>query len=455
MKTRHKLLVDRIVGLPISWALNLMARGLGGVLHRDHSVARANTRTIVIAKYVGMGSLLQATPLIRSVRAAFPEARLILVTGRGCRGLAERIEYIDEIVLVDDSGLFRLAGSSLGTIARLIKERVDLYFDLELYSAYASIMALLSLARNRVGFFRVSAEHKRGNYTHLMYFNARHPIRYVYLQLGRLVGCEPVEPDRLGRMRILDRDREEVAGRLDPLLAGRRRYFVVNPNASDLMLERRWAAEKFAGLIEQLVALYEMPVVLTGTAAERPYVGRLASSIGEGGERVLNLAGELSLGGLLALLDGARCVITNDTGPMHMALALGAPTVGLFGPVDPRHYGWVDPKVRMIHKPLYCSPCVHEVDEPPCHGNNVCMKRISIEEVLRAVESVMMSPADSSSGEGIDPSFFEEPGEGALGRVVRGGFPIWTETKERPKDVPPVERPLEACATAGRSKDIV
>src|SRR4051812_4848086 len=264
MKTRHKLLVDRMVGLPISWALNLMARCLGGVLRRDHSITRENTRTIVIAKYVGMGSILQATPLIRSIRAAFPEARLILVTGRGCRGLAERLEFIDEIILVDDSGLFQVAGSSLRVIATLIKKRVDLYFDLEVYSAYASIMASLSLARNRVGFFRVSAGHKRGNYTHLMYFNARNPIRYVYLQLGRLVGCQPVEPDRLERMRIDDRDREEAASCLDPLLAGRRGYFVINPNASDLLLERRWAPEKFAELIERLIGLYESPVILIG-----------------------------------------------------------------------------------------------------------------------------------------------------------------------------------------------
>ncbi len=454
MKTRYKLLIDRIVGLPISWALNVIARGLGGVLRRDHTVTRENTRTIVIAKYVGMGSILQATPLIRSIRAAFPEARLILVTGDGCRRMAERLEFIDKIISVDDSGLFRVASSSLRAMATLIKERVDLYFDLELYSAYASIMALLSLARNRVGFFRVSAGHKRGNYTHLMYFNARNPIRYVYLQLGRLVGCQPVEPDRLERMRIDDRDREEVANQLAPLLAGRRGYFVVNPNASDLLIERRWAAEKFAELIERLVALHELPVVLIGTAAERPYVSQLVDHIREGRERVLNLAGQLSLGHLFALLDGTRCVITNDTGPMHMALALGAPTVGLFGPGDPRHYGWVAPQVRMVHKPLYCSPCLYEVNEPPCQGNNVCMKRITVEDVLNAVESVLMAPADSTRGEGIDPSFFEEPREGPLGRIVRGSFPIWTETEERQTAVPPVERPVAACATTRCSEDI-
>jgi ADP-heptose:LPS heptosyltransferase len=220
------------------------------------------------------------------------------------------------------------------------------------------------------------------------------------------------------------------------------------------MLERRWEPEKYAALIERLVERYESPVVLIGTAAECPYVSQLLDRIRDGRERVLNLAGELSLGGLFALLDDARCVVTNDTGPMHMALALGAPTVGLFGPVDPRHYGWVDLKVRMVYKPLYCSPCLHEVDEPPCHGNNICMKRIAVEEVLNAVESALRPPAESTRGEGIDPSFFEQAGEGPLGRIVRGSLPIWIKMEEKETDVPPVEQPVAACANTDCSENI-
>ena len=102
----------------------------------------------------------------------------------------------------------------------------------------------------------------------------------------------------------------------------------------------------------------------------------VADQVRASGDRVFNLAGQLSLGGLFALLEGAACMITNDTGPMHMAWALDTPTVCLFGPVDPRHYAWQGSGVEVIYKRIYCSPCVYEVDEPPCHGNNVCMKLI-------------------------------------------------------------------------------
>lgn len=422
MNIRKKVFVDRMVGLPLAWMLNGAARILGKLLRRDHSIGVENIRTIVIAKYVGMGSILQATPLIRSLRSAFPHARIILVTGRTCRRLAERLEHIDAIITVDDRSMFHVVRSTLHALGSLIRAKVDLFFDLEVYSAYASIMSLLSLSRNRIGFYRESAEHKIGIYTHLMYFNTRSPIRCIYLQLGRTVGCEPVGPDRLGRIRVDAADREEVVIRLSAAGVEQERYIVVNPNASDLMLERRWPGERFAALINRMIELHDLPVVLIGSPAERPTVTSVAERVSDGRRaRVVNLAGELSLGGLFALLDEARCVITNDTGPMHMAWALGTPTVCLFGPVDPAHYGWAGPGVEILYERIYCSPCVHEVDEPPCKGNNVCMQRIGVDEVLSAVKRILTSPPPNNI-RSIGSEFFVDPFWGPLGFVVRGSI---------------------------------
>jgi heptosyltransferase-2 len=166
MKTRNKIVVDRVIGLPIAWGLNLAARMLGRVMRRDHRMVTESVRTIVIAKYVGMGSIIQATPLVRSIRARFPQARIIFLTGRTCRSQVERLDGIDQIVTVDDRSILHVLRTTLRTVALLIRARVDLFFDLEIYSAYASIIALLSLARNRLGFYRESAQHKQGNYTH-------------------------------------------------------------------------------------------------------------------------------------------------------------------------------------------------------------------------------------------------------------------------------------------------
>jgi ADP-heptose:LPS heptosyltransferase len=421
MKTHSKIYIDRLIGLPLAWLLNGAARILGKVLRRDHAITVENVRTIVICKYLGMGSILQATPLVRSIRARFPEARLIFVTGHSCRRMIERLEHVDDILTVDDRSVFRIVRTSVRVIAILIWARVDLYFDLEIYSAYSSLVALLSLARNRIGFYRESAQHKRGNYTHLMYFNTRRPIRYTYLQLGRLAGCIPVEPNRLGRIRVDSSDRDEAARELAAVKAEAHGYFVVNPNASDLLVERRWPPERFAELIERLLEQHDRPIVLIGTPAERLYVSDVLARVREGNGHVLNLAGRLSLGGLFAVLEGAGCVITNDTGPMHMAWALGAPTTCLFGPVDPDQYAWHGAGVEVLYKQLYCSPCVHEVDEPPCRGDNVCMKRIAVDEVADAVKRLMTGVSVRPEGR-FDPEFFSDQEARPLGRVVRGSI---------------------------------
>ena len=158
-----------------------------------------------------------------------------------------------------------------------------------------------------------------------MYFNTRNSIRSIYLQLGRLVGCEPVEPNRLGSLRIDPADREEVTQKLAAFGLTPGHYLVVNPNASDLMIERRWPGDRFAVLIERLLARYDFSIVLIGSAGEPPTSKTWESQVRAGEERLVNLAGELSLGGLFALLEGCRLVITNDTGPMHMAWAYGNP----------------------------------------------------------------------------------------------------------------------------------
>ena len=117
----------------------------------------------------------------------------------------------------------------------------DLYFDLEVYSAGTSILGLLSFARNRYGFYRTSARFKRGIFTDLVYFNIRMPVARIYNQLHTAAGGEPIDPNDLGPITVKP---EDVSGMTDKLaaagIARDERFIVLNPNASDLLLERRW-----------------------------------------------------------------------------------------------------------------------------------------------------------------------------------------------------------------------
>lgn len=387
MTHRSRILADRVLAMPVAFAFNGLARVLGALMRRNHSMSADNINRIIVAKLIGMGSILQATPLLRALKRRYPHARLTFVTMRSNRELVTRLSWVDEVLVLDDRSILAMARTTLRTVVALIWRRADLYFDLEVYSAFASLLALWAVTRNRIGFYRHSAAFKKGIYTHLVFFNTRMPVRLLYLQLGRIAGVPSGEMDAIGPIRVDDPDRARVRRVLSESSnwPGGKSYIVVNPNASELLLERRWPAGYVIEAVDRLTSLGHQ-VALIGARDEQSYVEELYRDLSEGGRtRVVNTAGKLSFGELLALLEGAACVLTNDTGPMHMAIALGRPTVCLFGPANPEHYGQQSENIETLYMPVFCSPCLYEADVPPCNGDNICMKRIKPEPVIQAV----------------------------------------------------------------------
>jgi len=427
MTHRRRILADRLIAVPVAFLFNGVARFLGVVMRRDHSVTPSNVNRIVVAKLIGMGSILQATPLLRALKHQYPHARLTFVTMQSNREFVNRLSDVDEVLTLDDRNLLVMAITTLQTIVTLIWLRADLYFDLEVYSAFASLLALWAVTRNRLGFYRHRTVFKNGIYTHLVYFNTRMPVRQLYLQLGRVIGVPPAQSEKTGPIRVEDADRSSVVGILSQNSGWQsdRPYIVVNPNASDLLLERRWPAESVIEALRRLVSLgYQ--AALVGARSELPYVESLFNSLpAEVQAHVANTAGRLSLGELLVLLDGAACVLTNDSGPMHIAVALERPTVCLFGPANPEHYGQDLPNVAIFYSPVFCSPCLYEVDRPPCNGNNICMQRIKPEPVVQAVLGLLGVPAAGAQVRARPndlPIISDAPDGSPLGLVIRASL---------------------------------
>jgi ADP-heptose:LPS heptosyltransferase len=386
MTFRQRITLDRLLAVPLAVTGNAFVRVLGLILRRDHSITPEATRQIVVCKLVGMGSILQATPLLRALKQRFPAARLTLVTLESNRCLADRLQGLDEVLCLDDRGAFPMLWTTLRIVVSLMWRRVDHYFDLEVYSGFACLLAVFSLSRNRLGFYRHSNRFKRGIYTHLVYFNTRMPVRRIYLQLGRVGGVPSDADARLSPIPVSPSERLKLREKLSALgLTPGSRYILVNPNASDLLIERRWPEGHMVQALARL-AEFGHNVVMMGAAPEASFVQSLRDRVPEPvRDRVFNSAGLLSLGEAFALIEGAACVLTNDTGPMHMAFALGRPTVCLTGPADPVHYGMEQPQIVTLYAPVPCSPCIYEVDEPPCYGNNVCMQRLLPELVVQQV----------------------------------------------------------------------
>jgi hypothetical protein len=121
---------------------------------------------------------------------------------------------------------------------------------------------------------------------------------------------------------------------------------------------------------------------------------------------------------------------------MHMAIALQRPTVCLFGPANPEHYGQDLPYVEVFYAQVFCSPCLYEADEPPCNGNNICMQRIEPQAVVEAVHRLMDAGSQSRSSQthwrlNCLPIITDAPDGRPLGMVERASLKRAEEPDER------------------------
>lgn len=369
------------------YSLNLLARVLGFILRIDHSLNKP-VKTIAVCKFVGLGSIIQATPLLQTLRKNYPDASIIFISNESNIGLLNHVNVIDKVFTISDKGIAALFMSTTSLLFKLWKHKPDVYIDLEIYSNFSSVIATMSLSKNRIGFFKNDKTYRKGIYTHMLYFNVKSPISQTYLQFARLLGCKKIVPELSLNIENIDSNTMQIVDqKLNTIL---QKYIVVNPNASDLRIERRWDAGNFASIINKISEEFlEHKIILIGAGNETGYLSGLVAQL-QDTKNVVDSSGKLSIKELLILIANANLMITNDTGPMHIAFALKVKTVALFGPCSPQQYGGVGNTIT-IYKNTYCSPCVHEFLIPPCKGDNQCMKKIKVEEVLNSVRSQLDS----------------------------------------------------------------
>ena len=161
----------------------------------------------------------------------------------------------------------------------------------------------------------------------------------------------------------------------------------ININAGPTSLERRWDSERFMGVVHKL--LDEQPnrrFFFIGSKEERSYISSVLNAHASIASRTVNCAGQLSLGELIALLQRSTFLLTNDSGPMHLASAVGTNIIALFGPESPHFYGPVG-NAQIVYKGIECSPCLNVYNAKlfKCPYNARCMDEISVQDVLAAI----------------------------------------------------------------------
>lgn len=412
MKTNTQIYIDRYIGIFISVFLNVFVRLAGYLFRINHALDR-KFNTIAVCKFKGMGSVIQATPLLQSLRKSFPGIRIVFVSTDANREILNKISCIDHIITLSDRSFLKLISGTVSLLFKLWKYKPGVYIDLEVYSNFSSLITTLSFARNRMGYYRQSSHYRMGIYTHMMYYNIKAPVWQIYLQFARMLHCSCLVEE----LYTFTAEKPDSNNTNQFMNIAPQTYILVNPNTSDLRTERRWPPERFAGLIKKIrIEFPDLYIFITGSKSEQAYVHKISSLVLPD-DKISDISGFSGLDDLLYLIQNTRLFITNDSGPMHLAFALKTRVLALFGACAPEKYG-VYNFFHAVYKNVYCSPCVHEFDIPPCRGDNQCMKLINEEEVFAKVKAVI---GDSySEQQRAETIIYQSTAEkGVLGQTTR------------------------------------
>jgi len=323
-----------------------------------------------------VGDAVMSLPALHALRARHPRARLSVLAVPWVQELYAREPFADEILPYTAPRGARDIGAKLAAASDLRRRNFDCAVLLP-NSFDSALVVWLARIPERIGYSRDG----RGLLlTHKIHPPAKGAIppheSYYYLELLRRAGWIEALPEKIviqlaGAAEAAERgrDRLERQGLYGHVIG-------VSPGAA-YGTAKRWPPERFAAAAARVAARQDASVALFGSKEERALCEQVSEMLEGNVRRARNLAGQTSLGEFIEMAAACGAFLTNDSGAMHIAAALGVPTVAVFGATDHEATGPAGPLARVVRQPVECSPCLLR----ECPIDHRCMTRVTAEEV--------------------------------------------------------------------------
>jgi lipopolysaccharide heptosyltransferase II len=346
-----------------------------------------NAQRILCVRLDSLGDVLMCTPAMRALREGRPGRELTLLTSPTGIVAAPFIPEIDAVIEYEapwmKSSKMHEAQADLGFATTLAGHGFDAAVIFNSYSQSPLPAAFLCYLANIP--LRLAYCHENPYQLLTDWLPDPEPDRVIrhevrrQLDLAAHLGCKPSSM-RMS-FAVPESDLDTARGHLERLGIGLgERWIMLHPGAS--APSRRYPVRHWMAAIRQLAEQVGCPMVLSGNADEQ----ELVDEIREGcGVAVHSLAGQLSLGELGAALQLACVVVSNNTGPAHIAAAVGTPLVDLYAMTNPQHTPW-QVRNRLLYHDVPCRFCMKSVCP---HGHNDCLAQIAPERVVEAVCSLL------------------------------------------------------------------
>jgi lipopolysaccharide heptosyltransferase II len=354
-----------------------------------------DARRVLAVRLDNLGDVLMTTPALAALRESLPNAHLTLLASPAGAALAPHLPMLDEVIAYRAPWVAHpaLAQVPVGAEDRaLVEQLADRRFDAAVLFTTCTQSALPAAMVCALAGIPERLAHCRENPYRLLTVWApetdalargmRHEVERQ-LQLVARVGCSTSD-ERL-RFMLHPRDLAQLAQACERsgFDAGLP-YLVVHPGAS--APSRRWPPERFGAAAGQLARATGRSVVFTGSAEEQPLVDAARAACRTPS---WSFAGRLELGAFAALIAGADVLVTNNSGPVHIAAALGTPVVDCYALTNPQHTPWHVPS-RVLSHEVPCRDCLKSVCPQGHHG---CLLGVTTEDVVHAALDLLATTA--------------------------------------------------------------
>jgi heptosyltransferase I len=329
-------------------------------------------RKILVVKPSSLGDIVHSLPFLNSIKTCFPKAEIHWVIAKGLEGLLECHPMVNRLIIINKDMWKKLSRTTatIKEVRNLLKdirnERYDLAVDLQ-GLLRSGIITMATRAPVRIGF----SEAREGS---RLFYNVRvkggrdvHAVER-YMKIAGVLGCD--EKNILFPFSLCDCEVSNVEG----LKCELKEYAVIVPGARwDTKI---WAAENFG----RIASLLPVRSIVIGSKGDTLIAEKVVQS---SGGKAVSLAGRTSLKELIELMRHAKFVISNDSGPMHIAAGFQVPVVAIFGPTSPVRTGPYGTSNIVVESYAECAPCFKK----KCKDMK-CMRGISVETVYERMRNI-------------------------------------------------------------------
>jgi len=382
MKLNTLRYLDRKIGIPLCYALYFLKRAL--FLHARHKFEKEKVKKILVIKIYGMGSIILASPMFKNLKKNFPNAEIWFLTQKGLDKIYPT-KFFSRFEILN-LNFFNAFFDFARLVFKLRKQKFDLVIDLEIVSRYTALLSYLCGAKTKVG-FEIAGQNKDKLYDYKATYHESKNMSTTFLNTIEALGIKteflPPEPPEFSA-----NDEKNINNLLKEKNISS--FAVININSSELAFERRLPLEFFKSIVLNITNNYNLPAVLIGSKKESEYVKSFINKFLAGNKNIYDFTG-LSLPELFALIKKSRLMISNDSGPAHIAAGHNILNIVFFGPASPVEYGPISEKTKIFYQETFCGPCIsiYRDKKINCVFGQRCLKNFDINEINEAISGFL------------------------------------------------------------------